>query len=125
MERHLVDTNILIGFLRKEEKAISFLGSLEKAVISAISAGEIYQGARNKKELSLTKDFLSTYCRIISIDEQISDLSLKLLEKYILSQGLLLLDALIAATAVKYNLTLITGNVKHFEMIEGLKLKKW
>lgn len=125
MGRYLVDTNVLIGFLRKEKRAISFLDSLEKVVLSVISAGEIYQGARNKRELSLTKDFLSTHCRIILIDEQISGLSLKLLEKYTLSQGLLLLDALIAATAVKYNLTLITSNIKHFEMIKELKVEKW
>jgi predicted nucleic acid-binding protein len=125
MGRYLIDTNVLISYLRRDKKAISFLDSLEKVVISTISAGEIYQGVRNKKELRLTKDFLSTYCRIISLDEQISGLSLELLEKYILSRGLLLLDALIAATAIKYDLTLITSNSKHFEIIKELKVEKW
>ena len=34
-------------------------------------------------------------------------------------------DALIAATAMNYNATLVTRNQKHFENIEGLKLVIW
>jgi predicted nucleic acid-binding protein len=54
------------------------------------------------------------------IDEKISQLALKLMERYLLSSHLLILDAIIAATAIRHNLTLITGNLKHFKMIKGL-----
>jgi predicted nucleic acid-binding protein len=32
-------------------------------------------------------------------------------------------DCLIAATALEYNLPLITGNIKHYGVIRGLKLQ--
>ncbi|MBR1790542.1 MAG: hypothetical protein IJ754_02120 [Bacteroidaceae bacterium] len=35
------------------------------------------------------------------------------------------LDMFIAATALTEGLTLITGNVKHFERIPGLKIENW
>jgi len=124
MSRHLVDTNIIIDYFRKRQRAVEFLESLEEIVVSVVSVGEIYQGLRNKQELKFTKDFL-VGIKILPIDERISQLSLELLENYTLSHGLLILDALIAATAIKRNLTLATGNFKHFGMIEKLKIEKW
>ena len=35
------------------------------------------------------------------------------------------MDALIAATAMAHKAVLITGNRKHFENIEGLKVEVW
>lgn len=35
------------------------------------------------------------------------------------------MDLLIAATALTYNLTLVTNNIKHFQKIEGLKIENW
>jgi tRNA(fMet)-specific endonuclease VapC len=34
-------------------------------------------------------------------------------------------DALIAATAMAHEATLVTSNKKHFENIEGLKVEVW
>ncbi len=34
-------------------------------------------------------------------------------------------DLLIAATALVHDLTLVTGNVRHFSMIEGLRKENW
>lgn len=34
-------------------------------------------------------------------------------------------DLIIAATALVHDLTLVTGNAKHFEWIEGLKIDNW
>lgn len=124
MSRYLIDTNIIIDYFRKRRRAVEFLESLEEIVVSVVSVGEIYQGLRNKQELKFTKDFLAGI-KILPIDEQISDLSLELLENYTLSHGLLILDTLIAATAIRHNLTLATGNLKHFEMIKKLKIEKW
>jgi hypothetical protein len=42
------------------------------------------------------------------------------MRRYRLSHGLLLPDALIAATAIEYDVTLYTKNVRHFQMIPGL-----
>lgn len=124
MDQYLVDSNIIIDFLKEQEKAVNFLDSLKEIIVSVITVGEIYQGVRNKKELKFAKSFFKT-TKVLPIDEQVSQLALKLMEKYTLSYGLLILDAMIAATAVRHNLTLITGNLKHFEIIEELKLEKF
>lgn len=124
MEKYLVDTNIVIDYSRGDKKAGSFLNSLDELIVSMITVGEVYQGARNKQEIESAKQFFA-FTKILPINEQISNLAIELLEKHTLSFGLLIIDALLAATAIEHDLTLISGNVKHFEMIEGLKLKKW
>lgn len=124
MKQYLIDTSIIIDYLREKKRAASFLNSLDQVIISMITAGEIYQGAKDKKELKSINKLLKFF-KILPIDEPVSQLSLKLLEKYVLSGGLLILDSMIAATAINNNLTLITGNLKHFEMIKGLKVEKW
>jgi len=35
------------------------------------------------------------------------------------------MDALIAATAMAHKAVIVTGNRKHFENIEGLKVETW
>jgi predicted nucleic acid-binding protein len=35
------------------------------------------------------------------------------------------MDMFIAATALEEEVTLVTGNVKHFERIPGLKIENW
>jgi len=45
-----------------------------------------------------------------------------LVRQYRLSHGLLLADAMIAATALTHNETLYTKNRRHFRMIPGLRI---
>ena len=54
--------------------------------------------------------------------EQISEKSVKLLERYRLSHGLLIPDSLIAATGIENNEDFITKNQKDFKSISGLRL---
>jgi len=119
MSQYLVDSDIIIDFLKGEEKAVKFLESLEEIIVSIVTVAEVYQGLRNKEELKFVKNFFKT-TKVLLIDEKISQLALKLMERYLLSSHLLILDAIIAATAIRHNLTLITGNLKHFKMIKGL-----
>lgn len=58
----------------------------------------------------------------LSINRKISERALELLKQFYLSNGLKFLDALIAATALENKLILITGNLKHFNFIEGLTI---
>jgi predicted nucleic acid-binding protein len=46
-------------------------------------------------------------------------------ERHFLSHSLQLADALIGATALVYDLHLLTGNVKHYRMINELKMKNF
>lgn len=125
MKHYIVDTNILIEYFRDNQKAVTFLQSLSVIFISLITVGELYQGAKNKKELGLIKDFIQKHCKVIPLDSSTTNTALSLLENHTLSEGLLILDALIAACALEYSLTLITENARHFRFINNLYLEAW
>jgi hypothetical protein len=61
--------------------------------------------------------------RLLPVTEPISYRAVQLIESHTLGDGLQLGDALIAATALEHDETLITGNIRHFRPIHGLKLK--
>ena len=56
------------------------------------------------------------------IEKSISNHAVSLIEKHALSHKLSLPDALIAATAVYYDIELYTLNLKDFKFIEDIKL---
>ena len=120
----LLDTTILIDFLRGNIKAAQYLQNLTNPTLSIITEAEIYQGAKNKNDLIKWEKFLNNF-NILPITEEISILGIGLLRQYRLSHGLHILDALIAATAQNYNFILKTGNYKDFHFIEDLKVEKW
>lgn len=78
-------------------------------------------GCRNKEEASVLDLFLRRF-QILKLTEQISDKAIQLLSQYRLSHGLLIADALIAATAIEYNEPLITKNQRDFRFISELQL---
>ncbi len=82
---------------------------------------ELIIGCRNKTELKDLEKFLNRY-QMLKVTDQISDRVVDLLEQYFLSQGLLIADELIAATALAYNEGLITKNQRDFRFIVGLNL---
>jgi len=123
-KNYLVDTSIIVDYLRGSKKAASFLNLQNPIIISVITATEIYQGAKNKKELNILKELINRF-KVIPINVNICQLALTLLENYTLSHHLLILDSLIAATVIKNKLTLVTGNYKHFSMIKKLQVQKW
>jgi predicted nucleic acid-binding protein len=125
MEKGLVlcDTNVFIHWFSKNQSTIQVLNSigLDNIVIPSITVMELMQGAENKQELFLLKKKLKNY-NIIHFDQKASEISLELIEKYKLSYNLLIPDAIIAATALAYNLVLFTYNIKDFNFIPGLKI---
>lgn len=46
-----------------------------------------------------------------------------MIDSLALSHGMRLADALIGATAIENQVTLITANVKHFSAVEGLTIE--
>ena len=122
IDDYLLDTTVVVDYLRDIHNAVIFIESLKTPVISIISVAELYQGARSKRELILIQDILK-YFQIIHINEAISQQAIQLLQKYTLSHGLLILDAIIAATAQENKKILISANVKHFVYIPKLTVK--
>lgn len=119
----IIDTDILIDASKENQDSINFLTMQQEAgiQISIISAIELVVGCRNKTELSQTQKFLQS-CTILPITVTASEVGYQLIETFALSHGLLLGDALIAATVLERGATLYTKNTRHFQMIPGLKI---
>jgi len=120
----LIDTSVFIEYFRGKRKAEEYLQGVDRIRCSVISAAEIIQGARNKKELQSIRRFVERI-EVIPLKSTVGDQMLSLMVAHHLSHGLQIPDTLIAATAMEENLTLVTGNIKHFSFIKGLKLLDW
>ena len=120
---YLVDTDVLIDVSRNNEAAIDFLDQLgDSWSISIITALELIVGARNKNEVTQIDQLIAAYSAI-PLTAEIGNSSYGLLRQFAKSHGLRVFDSLIAATAIEENLTLVTKNKKHFQVMSNLKLK--
>jgi len=123
-DKLLVDTDVLIWYLRGHDGAARRIDILDELKISAVTYMELMQGCRNKEELTLLKkDFSARKAKVLQIDASISNRASSLIETHALSDGLQLADALIAGTALEYRLAVLTANTKHFEPIIGLTVE--
>ena len=124
MAQTLVDTDILIDIANNDTIAKTRLTSESQhstLVISTITAMELTVGCRNKGEMQILKRFLAQF-QVLKLSPQISDRAEELLQYYYLSHGLLIPDALIAATAIELKIPLLSKNQRDFRFIQELKL---
>lgn len=121
----LVDTDIIIDWLKNDLKTINFLEKHKAEInISIISVLEVLEGARNKYEMQILAEELSKI-NTIFLDEQICNLARDLFIAFKLSTGIGKYDALIAATTIIQNGKLLTHNLKHYQKIPNLKIITW
>ena len=120
-EKILLDTDVLIDFLRGNRKAIDFIDKFSSHIIlSPIVIAELYAGVKGANELSVLDNFISLF-RIVSITSEIAKAGGLYKRDFGGSHGVSLADAILAATADKEKAKLKTLNVKHYPMIKGLK----
>lgn len=121
--KYIADTTVLVDYLRKNETARGFL-ERERPAISSVSRAELIYGAQDTPGLRKAMALCDSL-EELSFTEECTKDALRWLEKYHLSHGLFFLDALIAATAIEHDLTLVTHNVKHFSFIPRLAVRAW
>ena len=120
----LFDTDVLIWALRGSKKAAKEIDGAESRFISAVNYMELMQGARNKREQIMLKQFLNELDFVVlPITEAISHRAMVFIEEYALQSGIQLADALVFATACEHSLTLCSANQKHFRNIQSLDSK--
>ncbi len=120
----LIDTDILIDAGRGIQQALDCLDNYEAQgtlAISVITELELIVGCQNKRELQKLEKFLRRF-EIKMLNGQASNITVDLIKQYRLSHGLLIPDALIAATAITFQLPLLTKNQRDFRFIRGLQL---
>ncbi len=122
-----VDTDILIDFYRNYQPSIDFLDyyySMDEILaISSITQMELYIGCRNKRELTETVKFLKQY-EVVHFSRSISEKTVKLIREYNLSHGLLMADAIIAATVLVSEGQLFSKNASDFVFIKNLNVNR-
>ena len=120
----MFDSDVLISCLRGDPEAERVIDAETERIISIASLIELLQGARSPSQLKTARDFVRKLeMRLVTVNEAISFSAVALIEKHAPGDGLRLGDALIAATALEHDETLVTGNIRHFRAIRGLKLK--
>jgi len=124
----------MIALLRGNEQAKAKVKILEEAskelVSTAINALELYTGiiavdGVSGKRIESTRDFLSNLT-ILPLDVSSAERSayiLNTLKK--IGKPIGLKDSLIAGIALENKADILTRNVKHFELVPGLKIEEW
>ena len=119
----LFDTDVLIWYLRGNKKAAAVMEQAEDRQLSVVSYMELLQGARDKNEVKIIRNFLKELAfDIVPLTENIGHRAAVYMEEYCLKVEMCLADALLAATAVENHFILCTGNNKHYKPIAELEM---
>jgi tRNA(fMet)-specific endonuclease VapC len=126
--RYILDTdwiiNLLAGKKDTEEKIQQF--DPEEIVINLVTVAEIYESAYNfanpEAHIQIFRSFLSNF--------QLLNLNFPIIEKFaevrahLRRRGQMIsdFDILLGATALHYDLIVLTYNKKHFERIPDIKI---
>jgi tRNA(fMet)-specific endonuclease VapC len=112
----IVDTDVLINFLRGAEKTRTYLAALlaeAEISCSAITVAEIHAGMK-EHERAKTEELFDSLT-IVDVTREIAERA-GTYRRSIRSHSLELDDCLIAATAYVKKAALATGNSKHYPM---------
>ncbi len=125
---YLLDSSVLVLFLQKESMIRQRVDQAETLYVSVIALGELYYGAEHSKaaqEGLNAVNALTNTMSILPVDSTTAKIygSIKHMQR---SKGQMLPDndLWIAATAIRYKLTLVARD-QHFTWIDGLALEQW
>ncbi len=121
-KKYLIDTNVAIEYLGETlpEEGLVFLDSVvdNEYYFSVINKMELlgFPDINSEEELKFLE--MINMANVINLDDEIINKTIEIRKNYRTK----LPDAIIAATSLIYNLTLISRNVKDFEKITGIEL---
>ncbi|MFB2923520.1 MULTISPECIES: PIN domain-containing protein [Aerosakkonema] len=137
MDKALLDTDIFSESRKRINqrvlaKATAYLNVFGQYTISVITVAEVVKGWHKLQREDRIQQFLAAIAsaEVLIVDVRIAEMAGRIygdLERT--GQPIGLADAIIAATALQYDLTLVTGNLSHYQRIQGLgyslKLDNW
>ena len=129
MSKILIDTSIVIDFLRQKDKSktmLFYFADNKYALYSSIiTHTESYAGKSvwERQDAMEALETLFSNIKILPLTEDISKKAGEISVRYSID----IIDAVIASIALYHKLAFATLNVKDFKNIEGLKLtsSKW
>ena len=117
----LLDTDVLVDFLRGHSRAVAFVNAHSAQIIlSSIVVAELYAGVRGDREQAALEALVSLF-RVVPVSGEIAKTGGLYKRDYGKSHGVSLADAILAATAEAENAELKTLNTKHYPMLKGLR----
>lgn len=137
MDKALLDTDIFSESRKRINqrvlaKATAYLNVFGQYTISVIKVTEVVKGWLKLQREDRIQQFLAAIAsaEVLIVDVRIAEMAGRIygdLERT--GQPIGLADAIIAATALQNDLTLVTGNLSHYQRIQGLgyslKLDNW
>lgn len=132
----LLDTNVLSETMRPrpDAKVVAFLRRGLPSYISVVTVHELKHGAELVKDARRRQEIAAWFASIRSdFEDQILTVTAEIAETAAVLRAsasrsgrvLHIEDAIIAATALKHNLTLITRNTSDFEVTEVPQINPW
>ena len=125
----LVDTDWVIDHFNGVQAVTRRLQALrtQGLALSIISVAELWEGVHFSKDPTRSEAMLTEFLSgvvILGIDEEICR-RFGQLRGSLRSAGKLVgdFDLLVAASALRHDLTLLTNNRRHFERVEGLRIE--
>lgn len=116
--KSLVDTDVLIDYLRGQTKAVEYLeANVDEVAVSAVSVAELFQGVREGLERHKLATTLSALV-VLPLTEEIAEVAGLYRRDFRARTGCGLADCMIAATASHHGLELVTLNGRHFTMLD-------
>ncbi|MBI2060747.1 MAG: type II toxin-antitoxin system VapC family toxin [Nitrospirae bacterium] len=121
----LLDTSVLVDVGRKLGQSLEWFQSIRHQVIGipVLVWMELVDGCRTGAEVARLKKELNPL-PVVHLTAEDSALGLALFERFRLSHGTEIIDALIGATAARLALPLYTLNLKHFRPLPGVDARK-
>jgi len=135
--RYLCDTSFLVDLISGDEGAVKKANELDKiASLMAVSVITVHEYLRGVYYLYWNKEQLRDKLReakedlrrfeVIPFDEEIAEIAAEIDARLVRSGTPIgYPDVVIAATALSKNLILITRNIKHFSLIEGIRIETY
>ncbi len=115
--RLLIDTDVLVEYLRGRQEAVEYLEGLTADLyVSVVSVAELFAGVRGDQEERSLEQFLLVFTAL-PVTERVARLGGLYRRDYRPSHGTGLADALIAATAEENGSGLVTFNRRRFPMV--------
>jgi predicted nucleic acid-binding protein len=123
--KYLLDTDIIIEWLRRNERIVLWLEARDAGgdflACTPVSVAEIYAGLRPREEFSVGELLQVLHC--VEITERVGHKAGHYRYAFGPSHGVEIADALIAAAAHVYGLTLCSRNLRHYPMRDLKKLR--
>jgi len=126
----LFDTDICVEILRGNRSLVEQRRAYHEVVaVSFMTVAELYYGVYKSASVNSNKSVVEEFFASVAVIESDAQIAQRFgaIKATLTSCGATVTDAdlLIAATSMERCIFLVTGNVRHFQMIDGLEMRNW